>query len=130
MLAFTFPGQGSQRSGMGHAWVEHPSWEVAAEASEIAGRDLTGLLLEAPMEELTRTANAQLATFVMSLVVLDAVERLGLFPAACAGPQPGRVHRTGGLGIALPVRRHPAGASSGGTPCRRRPTNGPAPWPP
>ena len=85
MLAFTFPGQGSQRSGMGHAWVEHPSWEVAAEASEIAGRDLTALLLDAPMEELTRTANAQLATFVMSLVVLDAVERLGLFPAACAG---------------------------------------------
>ena len=85
MLAFTFPGQGSQRSGMGHAWTDHPSWEVASEASEIAGRDLTSLLLEAPMEELTRTANAQLATFVMSLVVLDAVERLGLFPAACAG---------------------------------------------
>ena len=37
------------------------------------------------MEELTRTANAQLATFVLSLVVLDAVERLGLTPAACAG---------------------------------------------
>jgi len=85
VLAFTFPGQGSQRSGMGHAWVDHPSWEVAGEASEIAGRDLTALLLEAPMDELTRTANAQLATFVMSLVVLDAVERLGLTPAACAG---------------------------------------------
>ena len=85
MLAFAFPGQGSQRSGMGHAWVKHPSWEVAAEASEIAGRDITALLLDAPMDELTRTANAQLATFVMSLVVLDAVERLGLFPAACAG---------------------------------------------
>jgi [acyl-carrier-protein] S-malonyltransferase len=70
---------------MGHAWVEHPSWEVAGEASEIAGRDLTALLLDAPMEELTRTANAQLATFVMSLVVLDAVERLGLTPGACAG---------------------------------------------
>jgi [acyl-carrier-protein] S-malonyltransferase len=70
---------------MGHAWIKHPSWEVASEASEIAGRDLTSLLLEAPMEELTRTANAQLATFVTSLVVLDAVERLGMFPAACAG---------------------------------------------
>jgi [acyl-carrier-protein] S-malonyltransferase len=85
VLAFTFPGQGSQRSGMGHAWVDHPSWEVAGEASEIAGRDLTSLLLDAPMDELTRTANAQLATFVMSLVVLDAVERLGLTPGACAG---------------------------------------------
>jgi [acyl-carrier-protein] S-malonyltransferase len=70
---------------MGHAWVEHPSWEVAGEASDLAGRDLTSLLLDAPMDELTRTANAQLATFVMSLVVLDAVERLGLTPAACAG---------------------------------------------
>ncbi len=85
MLAFTFPGQGSQRSGMGHAWLEHPSWEVAAEASEVAGRDLTSLLLDAPMEELTRTANAQLATFVTSLVILDAVERLGLAPGAAAG---------------------------------------------
>ena len=46
---------------MGRAWVDHPSWEVASEASEIAGRDLTALLLEAPMEELTRTSNAQLA---------------------------------------------------------------------
>ncbi|HEX3842605.1 MAG TPA: ACP S-malonyltransferase [Acidimicrobiales bacterium] len=85
MLAFTFPGQGSQRSGMGSAWVDHPSWEVITEASELAGRDIAALLLDAPMEELTLTANAQLATFVLSMVVLDAVERLGLFPGACAG---------------------------------------------
>ena len=130
MLAFTFPGQGSQRSGMGHAWVEHPSWEVAAEASEIAGRDLTSLLLEAPMEELTQTANAQLATFVMSLVVLDAVERLGSVSGGVCRPQPGRVHRPGGLGRPLPVRRHPAWSSSAATPCRRPPTSGPGPWPP
>jgi [acyl-carrier-protein] S-malonyltransferase len=70
---------------MGRPWVDHPSWEVVAEASSVAGRDLAALLLEAPMEELTPTANAQLATFVQSLVVLDAVERLGLAPAACAG---------------------------------------------
>jgi [acyl-carrier-protein] S-malonyltransferase len=70
---------------MGRPWTEHPSWEVVAEASTAAGRDLEALLLDAEMEELTGTANAQLATFVLSLVVLDAVERLGLSPAACAG---------------------------------------------
>jgi [acyl-carrier-protein] S-malonyltransferase len=70
---------------MGRAWVEHPSWEIVGEASAIAERDLEALLLDAPMEELTGTANAQLSTFVQSLVVLDAVERLGLGPAACAG---------------------------------------------
>ncbi len=70
---------------MGAAWVDHPSWELVPEASAVAGRDLERLLLEAPMEELTATANAQLATFVTSLVVLDAVERVGLAPSACAG---------------------------------------------
>jgi [acyl-carrier-protein] S-malonyltransferase len=85
VLVFTFPGQGSQRSGMGAPWVDHPSFEVVAEASNAAGRDLSTLVLDAPMEELTATANAQLATFVQSLVVLDAVERLGLSPGACAG---------------------------------------------
>ncbi len=85
MLVFTFPGQGSQRSGMGAPWVDHPSFELVSEASAAAGRDLSELLLSAPMEELTQTANAQLATFVLSLVVLDAVERLGLSPGGCAG---------------------------------------------
>jgi [acyl-carrier-protein] S-malonyltransferase len=85
VLVFTFPGQGSQRSGMGSPWLDHPSWEVVDEASAATERDLARLLLEAPIEELTRTENAQLATLVLSLVVLDAVERLGLTPAACAG---------------------------------------------
>ena len=85
MLAFTFPGQGSQRPGMGKPWLEHPSWEVVSEASEVAGRDLERLLLEAEQDELTLTANAQLATFVLGLVVLDAIERVGVEPTLCAG---------------------------------------------
>jgi [acyl-carrier-protein] S-malonyltransferase len=85
VLIFTFPGQGSQRPGMGTPWVDHPSWELVTDASEAAGRDVAHLLLRADKEELTATRNAQLATFTLSLVVLDAIERLGLEPGACAG---------------------------------------------
>lgn len=70
---------------MGAPWTEHPSWEVVEEASHISGRDLRHLLLDADQPELTHTANAQLATFVLSLVVLDATERLGIEPSMCAG---------------------------------------------
>ena len=85
MIAFTFPGQGSQRPGMGAAWADHPSWELVAEASEVTERDLAALLLHADADELVATQNAQLATFLTSLVVLDAVERTGVEPARVAG---------------------------------------------
>ncbi len=85
MIAFTFPGQGSQAPGMGRDWVDHPSWELVGEASEAATRDVDRLLLEADADELRETRNAQLATFVGSLVVLDAIERLGVEPARLAG---------------------------------------------
>jgi [acyl-carrier-protein] S-malonyltransferase len=85
LLAFTFPGQGSQRPGMGRSWTDHPSWEVVGEASALSGRDLEHLLTDADEDELRKTSNAQLATFVLSLVALDAIERVGLQPTVCAG---------------------------------------------
>ncbi len=85
MIVFTFPGQGSQKPGMGAPWVDHPSWELVTEASDAAGRDVAHLLLEADTEELRATRNSQLSTFVLSLVVLDAVERIGVEPARVAG---------------------------------------------
>lgn len=126
MLAFTFPGQGSQRPGMGRPWVEHPSWELVGEATEVAGRDVGRLLLDADAEELRDTRNAQLTTLVSSLVVLDAVERLGIEPSLCAGHSLGEytaLTATGALsfedGVRLVVERadamHHAGSQHPGT---------------
>lgn len=70
---------------MGRAWKDHPSWDVVADASDVASRDVAHLLLTAGPDELMQTRNAQLATLVFSLIVLDAVERLGIEPTACAG---------------------------------------------
>ena len=126
MLAFTFPGQGSQRPGMGRPWAGHDSWELVADASEVAGRDVGRLLLDADAEELKDTRNAQLTTFVSSLMVLDAVERLGIEPSFCAGHSLGEytaLTATGALsfedGIRLVVERadamHEAGNANPGT---------------
>jgi len=85
MLAFTFPGQGSQQPGMGRPWTDHPSWALVAAASAASGRDVAALLLDADADELRRTENAQLSTYVLSLVVHDAVRRLGVRPTLAAG---------------------------------------------
>ena len=85
MIVFTFPGQGSQAPGMGSAWADHPSWELVEEASDAADRDVAALLLDTDADELTVTRNAQLATFVTSMVVLDAVSRIGAEAVAHAG---------------------------------------------
>jgi [acyl-carrier-protein] S-malonyltransferase len=70
---------------MGAAWADHPSWELVAEASLAADRDVEHLLLDADADELTETRNSQLATFVTSMIVLDAVTRLGAEAAGHAG---------------------------------------------
>ena len=85
MIAFTYSGQGSQQPGMGAPWADHPSWELVEEASAASGRDVAHLLLAADADHLRETRNAQLATFVTSMVVLDAVERLGIDAAGHAG---------------------------------------------
>ena len=70
---------------MGSEWVEHESWELVDEASAACGRDVSQLLLEADADELKQTRNSQLTTFVLSMVVLDAVERTGVAPNFAAG---------------------------------------------
>jgi [acyl-carrier-protein] S-malonyltransferase len=70
---------------MGQSWTVHPSWEIVEDASDVSGRDVAHLLLDAGPDELAETRNAQLGTFTLSLVILDAVERLGIEPTRVAG---------------------------------------------
>ena len=111
---------------MGRPWVDHESWDLVQEASEVSGRDVTRLLLDADADELKDTRNAQLTTFVSSLMVLDAVERLGVEPSYCAGHSLGEytaLTATGALafddGVRLVVERadamFEAGQSNPGT---------------
>jgi [acyl-carrier-protein] S-malonyltransferase len=92
---------------MGRPWTDHPSWEVVEDASVAADRDIAYLLLDAGPEELTETRNAQLATFTLSLVILDAVERLGIEPTRVAGHSVGEyaaLAAAGALGFEDSVR--------------------------
>jgi [acyl-carrier-protein] S-malonyltransferase len=70
---------------MGRPWVDHESWELVEEASSTVERDVGRLLVDADADELKDTRNAQLCTFVASLMVVDAAERLGVEPSFCAG---------------------------------------------
>ena len=74
--ALVFPGQGSQRPGMGAAWRDSACWSMVENASDLLGRDVGRLLLEAEAEELRATREAQVTTFLVSLLVWDALHDL------------------------------------------------------
>lgn len=87
-VAFVFPGQGSQKVGMGRDLVEaYP--ELAerwfGEADRILGMELTRLCFEGPEDALRSTDNTQPAIFTMSMAVLDVLRRAGIEPDAAAG---------------------------------------------
>jgi len=60
---------------MGIPWRDHPSWQLVDQLSEVVGRDLADLLLDATPDTLRATRNAQLATYALSLVALDAATK-------------------------------------------------------
>ncbi|MEM7096423.1 MAG: ACP S-malonyltransferase [Actinomycetota bacterium] len=99
MIAFLYPGQGSQHAGMGAAWRHHDSWELVVEASDITGRDIGHLLLEADDDELRETRNAQLATFTLSMVAFDALSRLGIETSGHAGHSLGEYSALAASGV-------------------------------
>lgn len=71
-LALLFPGQGSQAVGMGVAIGEAfpAARAVFDEVGQALGQDLSRLMREGPIEELTLTENAQPALMAVSLAVV------------------------------------------------------------
>ena len=86
--AFVFPGQGSQKVGMGADLLD-ASPEVfdrylnqAGEASQL---DIRRLCLEGPIEQLTATEAAQPALFATSLALFELARERGLAPDFVVG---------------------------------------------
>lgn len=75
LVAFLFPGQGSQYVGMRAKTGGNDS--LYRRADEVLGAGLTRLIDEGPQEELTQTANAQPVLLAAGLTAARAVEGAG-----------------------------------------------------
>ncbi|CAN5629183.1 ACP S-malonyltransferase [soil metagenome] len=87
-IAAMFPGQGSQKVGMGRDFVErHPQLldRYFRRADEVLGFALTDLCFGGPEDALRQTENTQPAIFVVSMAILDVLRSGGLEPDAAAG---------------------------------------------
>jgi [acyl-carrier-protein] S-malonyltransferase len=84
-VAYVFPGQGSQSTGMGmDLYDSYPSARaVFDEADASLGFSLSRLCFEGPDEELTKTHNVQPAILVVSVACLKAIEEAAMahFPS-------------------------------------------------
>ncbi|HMP56546.1 MAG TPA: ACP S-malonyltransferase, partial [Novosphingobium sp.] len=79
MRAFLFPGQGSQKVGMGAemAQASAAAREVFQEVDEALGQNLSKLMREGPEDVLTLTENAQSAIMANAIAVLRVLEQEG-----------------------------------------------------
>ncbi|WP_347550380.1 ACP S-malonyltransferase [Pseudalkalibacillus hwajinpoensis] len=85
--AFLFPGQGSQAVGMGQAFMDaySVSKDVFKEADNRLDFELTKLIMNGPIETLTRTENTQPALVTASVAVLEALREKGITADYTAG---------------------------------------------
>ena len=87
MIAFIFPGQGSQKVGMGAALAEASAAarSVFEEVDDSLSQALFRLMREGPENELMLTANAQPAIMAHSMAVLRVLEKEGGLSLAAKG---------------------------------------------
>ncbi|MCC6827142.1 MAG: ACP S-malonyltransferase [Novosphingobium sp.] len=77
MRAFVFPGQGSQKVGMGAdlAAASTVAREVFEEVDDALGQKLSRIMREGPDEDLTLTENAQPAIMANAIALLRVLEK-------------------------------------------------------
>ncbi|MER5361454.1 ACP S-malonyltransferase [Streptomyces sp. NPDC002785] len=100
-IGLVFPGQGTQRQGMGEPWRDTAAWSLVGEVSRHCGEDVEELLLSTPTDTLRRTDLAQLSVFTVSLMAHAEAARCGALDGAvaCAGHSLGEYAALAAAGV-------------------------------